>query len=129
MAKRKKAKGTAASGGEKVAFQVRCERETFERVKKLAEEGGVSLNQLVHGLLRWAAANGHAGEPKLRDDGKFAEVEPQEGVVYFGTPWSWVDEYASKEEFDSGDPSGRRLEGGKYYFKLDYTARHVVRED
>lgn len=53
MAKKKPAPQSNESPG-KVRFEVRFDEDVYNRVKKLADEAQISVNQLMHALARWA---------------------------------------------------------------------------
>ncbi len=69
---------------EKARCQIRLEPIVHERLKALAGECDLSLNQLVEGILAWAGANAHPGIPKPRSDKPTIESDSSSHVVWFG---------------------------------------------
>lgn len=49
----------------KVRTEVRLDSRVHARLKGLAEVSGLSLNQVMEGLLTWGAANGYPGHPDV----------------------------------------------------------------
>ena len=116
MAKRKQKSAKAApASANKVAFQMRFDRDVYERITKLAEASGVSVNQLMHGLARWGVLHGVPGEP-TRDDAGRVQVKPQAGCVFFGR----------EARFDHEEEQW--IDKGEIVLALDFTERHVIRE-
>jgi hypothetical protein len=93
----------------KTRFELRFDTDVYESVARLADEVGVSLNQLMQGITRWAVANAHPGEfvgDHVRDaSGDPLVTRDQPGVVWF----------ANEED-------------NVPCFELDFTERRVVRE-
>lgn len=123
MAKRKtRTKKTAAKPG-KVRMEARLDQDVLDRLKELAADADISLNQLVNGILYWAVNHSHAGEPVMGDDaydaGSVTGTDEQPGCVWFG-------ETAHEAEDERGEP---RHDPGRVVFRLDYTQRRVVRDD
>lgn len=111
---------------EKVRVELRFDADVYERLKAGAEKAGISVNQLMHGIARWAGQNLELGEPR-RDESGFVRSKPVPGCVFFGRLghyWNEEDHYhlAPGEELEGdGDP-------GVVHFALDFTERNVVRE-
>ena len=117
MAKKKKEVGN-------VAFQVRLDATTHGNLKKVADNRGMSLNQLVTGLLRGCDASLVEGEP-YRDQNGFVCGRNESKCVFVGKLGS----RHSQEEIDSyhdasEDPPPE--EKGEVWFSLDYTGRGYV---
>lgn len=125
MAKRK-AKAVGQRAG-KTRVELRLDNEVFDGVKALADQAEVNLNQLINGLCRWAAANGHAGEANRDEDGKLYTKQVP-GTLWFGQPGRWLPE----EAVDAYEDAGMDFENptkGTFYFGLDYTERRVVLDE
>src|SRR5262245_17082555 len=121
MAKRKAAK--AGKGAkqetaveEKARVELRLDRVVFDGLVKLSSESGISLNQLMQGLGRWAIRNGQPGEG-IRDEFGNVRVTRQAGCVFFGV----AGHHAIVNE--DGDEEWRK---GDVIFNLDFTERHVI---
>ena len=121
---------------DKARLELRFDHEVFEGVRKLADEAGISVNQLMLGLAQWAVQHGKVGEP-IVTQGKFFEVKDQPGVVYFGErwiPWRDADEKLEHQEeirrdYDIPDYKAPAFKKeGSFFFMLDFTVRRVVRE-
>jgi len=115
MAKLKK---TADIG--KTRLELRFDTDVYDGINKIADEAGVSVNQLMQGLARWAIAHANQGEASFDHEHKFYRKTPQTGCIWFGEP--------SKEVYDhkTGDIINTEPE---FYFQLDFTERRVVRDD
>lgn len=116
----------------RTALMLRFDDDVYAGVKKLAEDSGISVNQLMHGIARWAIKNGRAGEPYNDSEGNLRE-RPQPGFVWFGklaspppdveTCVDLAGHYGGKpDDYDCWTP-------GQLLFSLDYTERRVVRDD
>ena len=107
-----------------VAFQVRFDPDLHQELHKVAEEAGISLNQLIQGICRGALGHVYQGEAFVSPSG-FMRVKPQRGCLFFGQPGdSWTED----EEIDyheTGEmPKGK--DRGRVWFGLDFTNRGVV---
>jgi hypothetical protein len=110
----------------KTRLELRFDPELTERVKRLADDAGVSVNQLLQGLSQWAVDNAVRGEP-YRDENGLVRVREQAGCIFFGR----VAENRTPEEIDDLEAHyGRKWEPdkGSIVFVLDFTVRRVVRE-
>jgi hypothetical protein len=115
MAKRKKAKGTAASGGEKIAFQMRFDRDLYTEVVGLAETTGISVNQLVQGICRGVIEQRHVGRwerAKLPGGDMLHTVSVGKGCVWFGVEGTQED--------------GETKDEGTFWFGIDIRDRGDV---
>ena len=96
---------------DKVAFQVRFDRDLHQRLVKHSELTGISLNQLVQGMCRALMGRAHVGAPTWKEpteDEKYVTNEPERGCIWFGKPGHY-------EEGESGvdhDP-------GQLWFSID----------
>ncbi len=106
----------------KTRFELRFDTDVYEGIKRLADESAISVNQLMHGIARWAIRYGHPGEEASNDsdDWPAIHVKPQPGCIWFG--------HHSEDHGldDQGYPAWSEPE---IYFHLDYTERHVIRDD
>ncbi len=129
MAKRKKAAG--ASSDEKYRLEVRFDPAIGAGIRKLAEQAGVSVNQLLEALAQWAVVNGQVGEP-VRDGEGFLGVHEVPGVVTIAR----LGDYSGYEEAyeHMGPPSNEREANylralkGTVFVTLDFTVRRVLRD-
>jgi len=94
---------------EKTRLQLRIDTDLANRLEKLADDVGVSTNQLLQGVMRWAVENAHPGE--ISKFGTVIETRPRPGCVWFGRN-------APTSEDDESSVA----------FELDFTERRVVRE-
>lgn len=103
----------------KAELKLRFDQEVFEGIKKLADGADISVNQLMHGLARWAIKNGQPGEG-VKSEGGSVSLRRQPGCVFFGN-----ENYEAVINED-GDTEFRN---GTLIFNLDFTERHVIREE
>lgn len=119
MAKKQNTKA-AGVDAEKVAFQVRFDRDLHEELVKLGAESGISLNQLVQGICRGAMAAANVGSwdqfgMKQGDKPyKFVTSRSGNGCVWFG----------KKGEFD--ESQGEPISSGEFWFGIDVRERGDV---
>ena len=104
------------SEGGRTPFILRFDSEVYVAIKELAEQTGVSVNQLMEGFSRWAIRNVRAGEPVVNDIGEIVGERAERGCVWAGETPNTVRE---------GSVGKAR---GVWMF-LDFTNRRVVRED
>jgi hypothetical protein len=154
MAKKKSAAIPELSRDEfpgKVRMEVRFDADVHKSLKKLADDGGVSINQLLNGLARWAGQKLRVGEPVKSDDGIVIGSEHVQGCYWFGEQAYRVtfeelrrklcegedDHYCSHIHSMSSDELFENHRGWKGCYenkgyvavRLDFTERRVVRED
>ena len=107
----------------KTRLELRLDDDLYASIKEAAESTGISANQLMQGIARWAMQHVHPGEETHRDEqGQLVPVN-QQGCVWFGKkpePFKWTDEHSGEE--------GIGYRPGSVFFSLDFTERHVVRE-
>lgn len=117
MAKKQKTK--PAIDGEKVAFQVRFDRDLHEQLAELSEKSGISLNQLVQGICRGAMAAAIPGEWSKGTtvhggpDEEFWSTTEAKGCVWFGRK-------------GTGLGMGTSWEPGAFWFGIDVRERGDV---
>ena len=105
----------------------RLETKVASELTRIAEETGVSVNQLVNGILKWAVQNAHVGEAEYQGSYDIGTNEVA-GCVWFG-------DYG--EEFEYEDPDTREMRPShtevNFCFQLDFTktriTRRIIRED
>ena len=127
MAKKKPAKREMAKKPEpmgKSRLEVRFDTDVYEKLKGISDEAGISVNQLLHGLARWAVENLKHGELVANDYGRL-KVRKVVGCLYVG-----------HEGYEGGvdhDQVGREVEfagsNGQRVLQLDFTERRVLRDD
>jgi len=145
MAKKKAAKKTQERDPGKTRFEVRFDTEVYERLRMLADQIGVSVNQLLQGLGRWAVKNPRPGDPTRTENGLVIQDDSKEtqlGAVWWGKTASYRPMTAAEREQlerDMIEAHGtdemlepehyQTLEDkGEIYCHLDFTERRVVRE-
>jgi hypothetical protein len=87
----------------KTRFELRFDDDVFRAVQGLADKVGVSVNQLMQGIARWAVSAAHPGEFDVSN----GDTHRIPGVVWFG-----------RDDVDSVP-----------VLELDFTERRVVRDD
>ena len=124
MAKRKRAREAAT---EKPRLEIRFDSDVYGKMQSLAERSGISVNQLVNGVMRWAVANGYAGEAAY-DDEAMLHANPQAGCVFFGKMPIRMHEDERDWRSSRGEEPGEWSHKGNVVFSLDFTERRVVKE-
>lgn len=112
--KRKREPPKSAEG--RTPFILRFESDVYVGIKELAEQAGVSINQLMEGITRWVVMHARAGEPVVNEDGEVIGEVAERGCI-------WAGETAEEAEVD-GTGKSRGV-----WMCLDFTNRRVVRED
>lgn len=92
----------------KAAFQVRLDRDLYEKLSQASEESGASLNQIIQGICRAAMEAYLPGKPVI-DEGQVKVVKHQ-GCLFFGRPANWdlkqaKDRATAKAIEDYGEPT------------------------
>ncbi len=114
----------------KARVDLRFDTDVLEKIKKLSDDAQVSMNQLMHGLARWATENVHPGEPFFPQGDKFLQVRRQPGCLWAGKKNIRYSEEEKMEHLNmTNGESTLEDEPGKVFFILDFTERRVVRED
>lgn len=105
---------------DKARVELRLDADVYEKLKNLAAEADISINQLMQGATRWLVEHGHAGEPHEIDRHEILTAN-HPGCVWFGG------EHMETVETDDGE----HVVGPYPYiaFALDFTERRVVRDD
>ena len=112
---------------EKVRLELRFDCEVADGIKKLADETGVSVNQLIQALVRWVLANHpHGGYEPYYDEGGLKERRVS-GCMWWGEPDSYIDTLE-----DPRDPESRvikrEVKKGRITCALDFTERRVIQD-
>ena len=130
MAKKKAIPSRGASlaknESKRTPLMLRIDDEVLGKIKQLADGAEISVNQLIQGLMRWAAQYGHVGEPTRDDDG-ILRNKRQSGCIWIGKD-GWKPDELDQDEWDPEDPPTKPYKGELHLF-LDYTERRVLRED
>lgn len=103
---------------EKARCQIRLDPMVHERLKTLAGESELSLNQLVEGILAWSVNNAHSGLPCVRENPDVVDTRPTSNVVWFGHDGTERD--AKGKLIDITD------EPGQICFMLDFRATRAT---
>jgi HicB family. len=94
----------------KTRYELRLDPDLHAKARALADAAGVSMNQLLEGVVAWAVQHGHPGRPILRED--HPVIDSAEGpAVWFGT--------------DGRDPEDDLP--GEVVFVLDFSPARAVR--
>lgn len=96
---------------QKTRVELRFDAHLHDRIKALAAELDVSVNQLVQSVMAWAVDHAHVGLPEEVERGVFATVDAP--AVWFGD--EGVDE--------NGDGTGE----GYVAFALDFSTTYPIR--
>jgi hypothetical protein len=108
--------------GERTRVELRFDQEVYERIRSLAEQAGISVNQLMHGLARWATQHLVLGEPS-RDELSRVCAKHVPGVLFLGRQWSEEERVINED----GDVEVE-VDKGAIWGVLDFTERRVLRE-
>lgn len=98
--------------------ELRLDPVVHERMKKLADKSGLSMNQLVEGILAWAGANGFPGSPSVDAKQELVKTKPLQQVLWFG--------HDGLERDESGEVLGPDGSGGQIAFMLDFRATRAM---
>ncbi len=101
----------------KARCELRLEPVVHERLKSLAGQCDLSLNQLVEGILAWAGTNAHVGIPKPREDEPVIESDAESHVVWFGHDGTVRDSKGKIVDIDGP---------GQVCFLLDFRATRAM---
>lgn len=102
---------------QKARCEVRLDPAVHERIKLLADDCGLSLNQLVEGILAWAGTNAYPGVPTQRLDDATVATDPESHIVWFG------------HDGMERDPEGHAIGAdgdGQISFILDFRATRAM---
>ena len=105
-----------------VAMQIRLDPLLHHQVKEVTDRAGISINQFVQGVLRWAVENAEPGEPFVPPGGKFVSRNPIPGCVFFGRRGSY------EWDRETEEPTNRIADFGEIIFALDFSGRGLVRQ-
>lgn len=108
--------GMLTGMAEKARIDLRLDPKVHADLKQLADQSGLSLNQLLQGIARWASQNGHPGRPTFHESGLFTGTADEDQVIWFG----------ETDEDDEPTPRTDELHAN-VAFVLDYSDRAAVR--
>lgn len=99
---------------ERTRVEIRLDKDVYDRLRTLADEAELSLNQILNGVCRWAAGHGHAGGVKFLEvaDESVVTTVPEPSRVWFG--------FGADKDDPVGDP-------GQVVFELDYSDKSALR--
>jgi hypothetical protein len=101
----------------KTRFELRFDDALYEEVKRNAEEAGISINQLMQGIARWAMKRANPGaRAHFASEGVVSIDEP--GCIWFGHAADLETDEYGRQDWDTG----------VFVFELDFTERNVIRE-
>lgn len=129
MAKKATAKPIETTS--KARLELRLDKEVNEGIKHLADSAGISVNQLMQALARWAWQEGHVGEPK-RDAEGIVRTKHQPGCIWMGRQGWKLEELDSNEmgpAYDELEEHYKGPEKGEIKLILDFTERRVLRDE
>lgn len=148
MAKKRDVKAVKGTGKVeespgKTRVELRFDSDVYDRIKGLADQAEVSVNQLMHGLARWAAEKLWVGEPVKNDQGHVSHNGSQKGCLWAGetairSSYSAEEKRRILQDYEDDPQLAHHVieEGhvedmhkGKVFVRLDFTERRVVRED
>lgn len=130
----------ASQLGEKSRLELRLDTPLVEQLKRLADQNGISVNQLMQGVARWAVEKLQPGEP-IRDEDGHVTIRQQPGCLWAGRrgdyrSMSFDECFEAWGELAGNIPPDERVTRdtspygkGEVYIFLDFTERRVVRED
>jgi len=99
---------------QKARFETRVDPETHARLRQLADDAGVSMNQLIEGVLVWAMSKAYPGRPRIHDNGPGYYDSTEDPAVWFG--------------FDGFKPDGEPVGNGHVLFVLDFSPGRPIVE-
>lgn len=104
----------------KARLELRFDQDLADEVKTLADTIGISVNQLIQGVMRWAIEHGHPGEP-VEEGGPdhMIPTRPVPGTVWFGRSEDEPDRLLGPDDVEPGLRA-------YVAFMLDFTERRVV---
>ena len=124
----RKARQTKFDDG-KQRFECRFDQDVYDGIKKLADETGVSMNQMLQGLARAAMRYAHPGKEIEIDHETGPGFErDQEGAVWLGRG-GYHRAAIQHEPGDTPDPDDFEYVPIELFYQLDFTERRVVRDD
>ncbi|QEG41825.1 hypothetical protein [Roseimaritima ulvae] len=120
-----KKQSTTKKTASKSRLETRVDEELAGKFKEIAETAGISVNQLLQGLVVWAVDNAVQGTPVYDERTGEVTTEPRQGCLYFGHESAFIDEETNEY--------GEVVEGpyhtnGKVHFVLDFSYQNAIRE-
>ncbi|SMP77066.1 hypothetical protein SAMN06265222_12283 [Neorhodopirellula lusitana] len=110
----KKAKASAASSS-KTRLEARVDEELANEFRDVAESAGISVNQLLQGLVAWATENAVQGCPVYDKNGLEVSVEERPGCLFFG------------KASDREQIMKTQSDEGTVHFVLDLSLKNAIR--
>ncbi|OYP34507.1 hypothetical protein [Rhodopirellula sp. MGV] len=107
----------------KVRLETRIDPKIADQFRAIAEEAGVSVNQILQGLIIWATDNAVQGTPVETDAGELY-AEPRPGCLFVGQESFFTD-----EEFDENGQliAPTKLVPGVVHLVLDFSVQNAIR--
>lgn len=102
----------------KTRVELRLDSDLHTKIKALADEADISVNQLIQGVMRWAMRRANVGEAEMLAYDHI-DVTTTPGCVWFG----------NHRDVVIDEDGNEFLQEPELIFQLDFTERNVVRED
>ncbi|ELP32041.1 hypothetical protein [Rhodopirellula baltica] len=122
----KKKARTKAAGSTKTRLEARVDEELASRFRSIAETAGISVNQLLQGLIVWATDNAIQGSPTYSNETREVGAEPRQGCVFFGKEAAFFDEEEHPETGEPMEPA--KMYPGHVHFVLDFSYQNALRD-
>ena len=121
---KKKSSRPKQDSSDKARVELRLDSDLHEKLKQASNDAGISLNQLVSGLLRGCLANLVVGEP-YRDKAGFVCRKNEAKCAFVGR---FGERHTPNElkEFQDMQMDPPPEDKGEVWFSLDYTGRGYV---
>ncbi|MEX1041762.1 MAG: toxin-antitoxin system HicB family antitoxin [Pirellulaceae bacterium] len=114
-------------------LRVRVDADIHRKVKNMAEQCGISINQLVAGIIEGVADRMQPGLPRI--SGEVVNVESRSKCLFIGKPGRRFTETDYEFRLENHDQIGGKtpsreeigtiLDKGEVWFVLDYSGRPV----
>lgn len=102
----------------KARLEIRLDASVVAELQKLANDAGLSVNQVMSGLTRWAVQHGHPGVPRAIGD--MIVSDDVKGCMWFGR----------QEREGDVDEDGNHTEiYPEVWIALDYSEERALRTD
>lgn len=122
----KKKARTKAAGSSKTRLEARVDEELAGRFRAIAENAGISVNQLLQGLIVWATDNAVQGNPTYSEDSQGVSVEPRPGCLFFGREDDFLEETYDPDTEEVVTPAA--YYPGHVHFVLDFSYQNALRD-
>lgn len=120
MAKKRVRKPQNEEG--KTRLQLRFDDEVYLAVQKFAAEAGVSVNEFMQSIARWAVEHGRLGEPVVYEEAELFQPRARPGCIWFDS-----DDRDDPEEMAQN--INNVFDIGRLVFWLDLTGRSAVKRN